>query len=265
MSDGEMDPPGSLESGKGLSTDQPLSSVRVWVMALTVGSIAGFASWTIEEAVHARYGRQSMVLKNASSSPFLAGAEAEERSKALRAAENLETTLVFGSLGAVLGLALGFAGGAARGSARMAMASAAGGLILGALVGVAAIKAVLPAYNWQYLADSNDLIMGILCQIALATAVGASGGAAFGAGLGGRKCALRAALVGLLGAAAGALIYGLVGALAFPLTQTSSPIPETWSMRLLAQLAVATLAAAGAALGALHQTNRARSIPGSAV
>ncbi|MGC8638816.1 MAG: hypothetical protein ACP5XB_02925 [Isosphaeraceae bacterium] len=263
MSQSEMGPPGSTALAGGSNTNQPVSPVRVWVLTLAAGLIAGLASGTIEEVVHARHGRQSTVVNTASSSPFVAGKEAEEKSKVLRAAENLETTLIFGSLGAMLGLALGFAGGAARGSAPMTMAAASGGLILGAAVGVAAIKVVLPVYNWQYLADSNDLIMGILCQIALAMVLGASGGAAFGAGLEGSKCALRAALGGLLGAAAGALIHGLVVAFAFPLARTSSLISEMWGTRLFALLAVVILASAGAASGALYRAGARDLSPGS--
>jgi hypothetical protein len=77
-------------------------------------------------------------------------------------------------------------------------------------------------------------------------AVGAAGGLALGVGLGGGRRIGRAALGGLLGAVAAAVIYIVIGGLAFPLSATHRPIALTWATRLLARLLVTSLAAAGA-------------------
>jgi hypothetical protein len=108
----------------------------------------------------------------------------------------------------------------------------------------------MPIYFRFYDVDKDDLVLSLLIQGGICSAVGAAGGAALGVGVGGRSLTARTLLGGLLGAVAGVAVYQLVGALAFPLDQTTRPISATWATRLFAHLAVATLTAAGAARAA---------------
>lgn len=245
MSPIEVDPPPGATPSKGLTTPRQFPSARVWILALMAGLIAGFTSWLIGEAIHGRFGPPELVVTASPSGGFLGAPEIHKLRMAKRAAQTLEATLTFGSLGAVLGLALGLAGGSARGSARAALSAAIAGAILGGVVGAALTEVVLPIYFRFLNPDTNDLILGILIQVVISSGIGAVGGAAFGIGFGDRSHAVRAALGGLLGATAGVLVYEMVGALAFPTDGTSNLISATWVTRLFARLAVTTLASAG--------------------
>ena len=141
------------------------------------------------------------------------------------------------------------------------MSGAIAGGILGSAVGAALTKVILPIYFRILDPDTNELIVGIMIQVLLSSAIGAAGGASFGVGLGDRSRGFRAALGGLLGGTAGALVYEMVGALAFPLAKTSGPIATTWDARLLAQLAVTILTSGGVAMGALDQAKGAVTSP----
>jgi hypothetical protein len=78
-------------------------------------------------------------------------------------------------------------------------------------------------------------------------AVGALGGLAFAAGLRGRGRIGRGLLGGLLGAAAGAFLYEVIGALAWPDARGIDPIAASWGVRLLAQAIALVSAAVGIA------------------
>ena len=161
-----------------------------------------------------------------------------------------------------MGLALGLAGGTVRSLPERPVAARLSDWSLAALaVGAALTTVILPVYFRVFDPDTNELIVGIALQIVLSSAIGAVGGAAFGFGLGGRSRTLSAVLGGLLGGAAGALVYEMAGALAFPLAKTSSPIAMTWGARLLARLTVTILASVGVAMGALDQGKRAIARP----
>ncbi len=110
--------------------------------------------------------------------------------------------------------------------------------------GAAATGFMLPIYLRILDPDVDDLIVGMMFHVTISSAIGALGGAAFGAGLGDRSRAVRAVVGGLLGAAAAAVVYDIVGAFSFPLDGTSKPISATWSARLFARLAVTILACA---------------------
>jgi hypothetical protein len=253
MSGSEVDPPAGVALAGGLSTCQPFPLVRVWLLTLTAGLIAGFTSWLIEEATHGRFGPPTLLNKSGPAGGLLSAPEIHKLTMAKRAAQTLDATLIFGSLGAVLGLTLGLAGGFARGSARSALSAAIVGSVCGGIVGAAVTRVILAIYFKNLNPNANDLIVGMLFHVAISSAIGAAGGAAFGIGLGDRRCAVRAAVGGLLGAAAGVLVHEMGGAVAFPLAEVTIPIPETWGTRLLACLAVTTLAAVGVAMGALVQ------------
>jgi len=221
------------------------------------GLIAGFSSWLIGEATHGRFGPPTLVAISGSGGGFLSASDVHKLDMAKRAAQTLDATLVFGSLGAVLGLTFGLAGGFARGSARAALSAAIAGLICGGIVGAGVTQVILPIYFEVFNSDTNDLIVGILFYMVISSAIGAVGGAVFGSGLADRSCAVRAAVGGLLGAAAGVLVYQIVGAVAFPIAETTSPISATWGTRLLARLAVTILASVGVAMGAVDQVRGA--------
>ena len=181
----------------------------------------------------------------------LAPAQITSLRNARDAAGSFEATIAFGSLGAVLGLTLGLAGGFARRSARAALIAAIAGSILGGAAGAVMPSVLLPIYFKVHDPDRDDLMLAILIQGGNWSVIGAAAGAAFGIGLGDRGRALRALLGGLLGAIAGMLVYEIVGAVAFPLDETSDPLSATWGTRLFARLAVTIFASAGAAMGAL--------------
>jgi hypothetical protein len=256
MSGLEADPQPAASLDGALITRQPLPRVRVWTLALTAGLVAGFASWLIGEALHGRFNPV------APASGPRANAEMKARSVAeARAAETLEASLAFGSLGAVLGLTLGLAGGTARGSGRAALIAALVGSVLAGAAGAAMSRVLLPIYFGNFDPDRDDLTLALLIQGGNWSVIGAAGGAAFGIGIGGRVRVARALLGGLLGALAGVLVYEIVGALVFPLGGTSHPLSATAGTRLFARLAVAILASAGAARGALDPVKEAGSGP----
>ncbi len=257
MSPIEVDPPPGATPAGGLAMRRQFSPIRVGVLALMAGLIAGFVSWLIGEAIHSRYGPPKLVVIAASTGGFLDSAEIQKRGTAKRAGQMLEANLTFGSLGAILGLALGLAGGSARGSVRGALRAAIVGSILGGSVGAAVSQMILPIYYRFFNPDTNDLILGIMVQLVISSAIGAVAGGAFGIGFGDRSHAVRAALGGLGGAIAGALVYQMVGAIAFPLDETSNPISATGSTRLFARLAVTTLASAGIAMTVFDQVKGA--------
>ncbi len=253
MASSKLDLPVSAAPIAAASQARPFSRVRVWVLALTAGLFAGFAAWLIGEVIHGRIGPPTLVNISGPGGGFVSAPEILKLRAAKRAAQTLDTTLVFGTLGAILGLALGLGGGYARGSARAAMNAAIAGTVFGAIVGAAATQVMLPVYYGILNPDTNDLSVGFLFHIVISSAIGAVAGAAFGAGLDGRRCAVRVAVGGLLGAALGVLAHQTVGALAYPLAETTSPISATWGTRLLARLAVTILVSVGAALGAVDQ------------
>ena len=250
-------PPAGSESPR-----RRMSSPRVWGLALLAGAVAGLAAWSIGEVVHARVAPPKMVVTASPTGGFLSGDEILRRSTSKRSAQLLEAGLTFGSLGAALGLALGLAGGVAGGSARASWRPALAGLVLAGLAGAAVPQVVLPTYYRVVNPDTNELFVGIMTQVVLSAVIGLAAGAAFGIGFGRRSHVVNAAIGGTLGAIAGALVYEMAGAIAFPMDETSTPISVTAVTRLFARLAVSILAAAGMAMAALNQGEPA--IPSSA-
>ena len=78
--------------------------------------------------------------------------------------------------------------------------------------------------------------------------LGAAAGLAVAIGLGEPRLIGRAMVAGLAGAVLGAVAFDVVGAFAFPLAKTDSPISRTWASRLLARLLVTIGTAATLAL-----------------
>jgi hypothetical protein len=167
-------------------------------------------------------------------------------------------TVSFAQQGAILGAILGLAGGLARRSARAGLLAALVGLALGAAAAAGAAYGLLPVYYDKFDPQEDPLIYTLFTHGAIWAAAGTAAGLAFGLGLGGRRRWVRGALGGLLGGVAATMLYDMVGALAFPLDKTNDPVSATLVTRLFAQLAVAVLVAAGAALGTRGPTESTR-------
>jgi hypothetical protein len=236
------DEPDAAPRGESTAVCRSSPRLLIWALALTAGLAAGSVAWLVGEAVHDRF--QPRLLATGGI-PSIEEARAGEH--AMRSALTLQAAVAFGLLGSALGASLGLAGGGVRRSARSSLIGGAFGAILGGVAGAVASFALLPVYFQFYDPDRDDLPLALLIQGGIAAAVGAVGGAAFGMGDRGRVS--RALLGGLVGAVAGVLIYEVVGALAFPLDQTTKPISATPASRLLGRIIVATLASAGTAMG----------------
>ena len=154
-----------------LTVSRKLSPVRVWVLAVTSGLIAGFGSWQIGETYHGRF-VPALIQTKGTGSPEVVNANFDAR----QAAEASETTVAYGALGAVLGFALGLAGGAARGSVRMAVIAAIVGMTLGGAAGAGMTRVLLPIYLKNILnSDKGDLMLAILIHGGCWSLIGAAG------------------------------------------------------------------------------------------
>jgi hypothetical protein len=159
-----------------------------------------------------------------------------------------DATLAYGLQGSILGLLLGLAGVVAGGGARAALLAIPAGLLVGGL-GAAASLGLFQLWMRHQDPIAGDLALSLLTHGGVWAAVGAGGGLAFGLGMGLRPARLvRAALGGLAGGALGAVIYEVVGSLAFPIAQTGHPYASEAAPRFLAHAAVDILAALGAGL-----------------
>jgi hypothetical protein len=165
-------------------------------------------------------------------------------------AETHNATLGYGLLGVSLGVCLGLAGGLMRGQVRRAALGSIVGLIAGGALVVAVSLVLVPFFYRTLLVDplSPDLTIPLLVHAGAWATAGAAGGLAFGVGQGvNRRCLASAVIGGLIGGALGAAAFELLGALAFPLAETSRPLALTWTARLVGRLLVATLVAIGTA------------------
>jgi hypothetical protein len=234
-------PPAEPPTGPRPPGEQPARSGRVWSLALGAGLVGGLLGWLTAEAAillvkpeTAMFNAMGVMIESVTR-------QGEIKALATRA------HLSFGLLGAWLGLALGLAGGLARRSARQAMIAGLAGLVAGGIVGASASMALVPVYQAHRDANpgTTDLTVPMLVLGGIWVLVGASGGLAFGLGLGGKGRIAGAMVGGLIGAAFGTLAFAVIGATAFPLDKTHLPISESWPSRLAARLSVALLAALG--------------------
>jgi MFS family permease len=225
-----------------------------WTVTLVAGVVAGLVAWLGGEACLNRIKPP----RHAVNSKGLVLNLTDRREVSIADAKN--AGLAFAFLGTSLGVGLGVAGGLTRRSGRAATAAALLGLIVGAAAGAGMSLALLPPYN-GYKAQhpdeaSRDVILPLLVHAGIWSAVGASGGLAFGFGLGARRVLPRIVLGGIAGAALGTIVYELIGAVAFPAAQTTQFVSATGPTRLFARLAVTLLAAAGVAVAASEPDNR---------
>jgi hypothetical protein len=248
----EANPPSADSFAIERSAGPTLPRVGVWALALTAGLIAGLGSWLIGEKYHGRFDPVMVKSISARSSR----AEINARFIAKQAGDISETTLAFAALGSVFGFTLGLAGGAVRQSAGAALFASLVGLVLGGVAAGAITWFAQPFYYKYMLSDNNDLVMAVLFHGVVCCSIGALGGLAFSIGLGDWKRGVSIIFGGLIGAMAGVLLYEFVGSIACPGDGITNPLSNTSGTRLCARLAVTTLAAAGAALGAFDRINK---------
>jgi hypothetical protein len=167
----------------------------------------------------------------------------------LNAARLCSATYTFATMGGLLGLALGLAGGLGRRSVKRGAGAAIVGLVLGTAVTALVARLLVSNFLSRHDPQSGDLLLPLLTQGAVWSAIGASAGLAFGIGYGGRRRWQSTLVGGLLGAAAAAVVYQFAGALVFPTSNTDLPLASATAARALAQFLAATFSALGAVLG----------------
>jgi hypothetical protein len=225
-------PPETLDSSGGWG--------RLLGMALAAGLLAGVVAWLAGEAILEAY--------RAVLSPKIQREVDVEAVRQFAKAHLTSASGTFTALGAILGLSLGLAGGLARRSASAGARAALLGCVIGSIAGVSCSLLVLPNFFKNQDPQSQDLVLPLLTIGSICSAVGATGGLAFGIGLGGRDRWRKSLLGGLLGAGLGAVVYEVVGAIAFPAGKTELAISITQGTRAMLHVLVAALAAVGSAL-----------------
>jgi|GEM_PF-2024621 len=246
--------------GAGVPEPPPFSlaenripTVRCWGLAILAGLVAGVVSWLGGEAI---YGRFIPPLIATSGFPTIEEIQAAKRAR--NAGVTMEAGLTAVMMGAALGLMLGLAGGGVRKSGRAAAIAGLAGLFLGGVGAAVATWSLMPAFLRIYDPDKDVLLVALLVHGSIATVIGAGVGTAFGAGISGGIRGERHGLIGrtilggLLGAAAGMLIFQIVGMMVFPLDHTTLPVSKSSNSRLASHVLLTLLASAGAARGALQ-------------
>ena len=233
----------------GLRPNAPMPPTgRLVAWALGAGLLAGVASWLIGELARDTF-RPPLYQQNVMGHVLMKATFADQSSADFRNA-----TLAFAVLGGFMGGVLGIAGGlAARRSTAAGTKAAAVGVVFGSLVGAICSLGLLPVYfralDVAQEQLSRDLVLPLMIHSGIWAACGLAAGIVFGLGLGvGMAQVARSGIGGLIGAALGACIYELTGAMVFADHMTTNPLSLTWSTRLLARLLVATLSAVMAAV-----------------
>jgi hypothetical protein len=232
----------------GLRPNAPMPPTgRLVAWALGAGLLAGVASWLIGELARDTF-RPPLYQQNVMGHVLMKATFADQSSADFRNA-----TLAFAVLGGFMGGVLGIAGGLARRSTAAGTKAAAVGVVFGSLVGAICSLGLLPVYfralDVAQEQLSRDLVLPLMIHSGIWAACGLAAGIAFGLGLGvGMAQVARSGIGGLIGAALGACIYEITGAMVFADHMTTSPLSLTWSTRLLARLLVATLSAVMAAV-----------------
>jgi len=208
---------------------------RLWIAALAAGVVAGALGWLGGEAIHGLFLPPIRTVS---------GAEAAEDLKAANIGLEKEANIAFAMLGGAVGLALGLAGGVSRRSVGGAAVAAVAGLVLGTAAAFGAALPLIAIASHSVDRMNDDMVFSILLLGGIASAIGLSGGLAFGIGLGDPRRIIPAALGGLLGAALGTAFYQVLGTLVFPLDQSAAPLPTTGTSRLVARMAIPLFIAA---------------------
>jgi hypothetical protein len=211
---------------------------RLVSLTIAAGLIASVVSFLAGEVIMKRYESDLLPTLKISPSP--------EDIQRWRGAQLYSATFTYLSMGGLFGLAMGLAGGLGRRSVAAGIKAAVLGLMLGGAAAACVALVVVPIFHQRRDPQSVDLVIPLLTHGAMWLTVGACGGLALGLGLGGRG-RWAAALAGAMGGAAVAtIVYEIVGAIAFASNRTDLPVSSSVATRGMAQLLVATLAAAGA-------------------
>ena len=207
--------------------------VRVWALTLAIALSAGLGAWT--------YSEMSRVAEVGSGKRGGGGAP-----RVLTEVPATQNAIVaYSALGLALGLGLGLAGGLIRFSVLRILLAVLVGVVLGGLAGREVSTYTLPVYYNNVM--SGDLVYSLLVHGATWTAIGAAAGLAFGLGRGEWRSLPRYLVGGAVGALIGAIIYEITGII-FPLAMTDRPLPNSPEIRLIAQIFIGGMVAAGAVL-----------------
>jgi hypothetical protein len=255
---------GADPSGQGSDqcADRSRASRRAWLLVIAFGAAAGVAAWGVGEGARAGF-TPSFRMTPEQAARFSVGSVLVWTRARLREAMTKTALASYGALGAALTASLGAAGAMARRRGARGAALGTAGLPIGAAAAVAAAWALVPIYHdyhdWLYNQQRpSGVVIPMLVQGGIVTAIGIAGGLALGLGLGGAGSAARASLGGALGGAIAVVCCGVLSALAFPGLETAQPIPPTAALRLLAHASAALLIAAGALASAEHLAMRRR-------
>ncbi len=217
--------------------------------------VAGFASWGVGE--YPQFGFTPTLTPVQTQAGTVMSVSFEEETRVHR----LNATLGAGVLGSLVGITIGLSAGLSRGRSFPAIASGVLGAILGTALAVAAATLLLPIFFRKFSADQeaslNDLLTPLLVRSGIWGAIGAAGGLALAAGLERWGRLGMCVVAGIAGGAVGAVVYEVVGALAFASARTSQPIANVWAARLLAGLCatigITVFAGLGAASSGHHR------------
>jgi hypothetical protein len=213
--------------------------MRAWVSGIGAALVAAFLAWGIGEKTYNYY--QPSIKK-----PISRDFTAMNREERIAAQKN--TTLAFGTFGAVLGLLSGLAGGAARRTIAGGMRAALAGLLLGGITAAAVSYGLAPVFARYYSDEGQSLLLSFLVRGAICAVVGTTAGLALGWGWQAAPGIPRALIGGLAGGVCGTVAFEVVNAVLFPGDRNDAVIPSSTSARLLAYLLVAVGAASGAVL-----------------
>lgn len=206
------------------------------LVVLAASVVAGLIAWGLGEspAVRVAPRESNLVVMGQVTETVATTAEA------IREAERLSAIRSVAAFGAVLGLAMGVVSGLTARGTRAAVVAGAVGLVAGGIAGAVAPIAALPLFEAMRTPGKQELLPVLLMHVALWAPVGAAAGLAFGLGRSSSPAPIAgAAVTGALGGAIGAVVFQVVGTLAFPLSGVDTLRPTTLVSRLASRLLVA--------------------------
>ena len=247
-------PPTSDVSTPGVDASVP--GRRLWSTVLLTAIVAGAIAWGIGETRLVRVDAEETDVT-------LMGRKLRSATaQTVQAAQTMTAIKVFSVFGALLGAAGGISGGLARFAPRSGLSAAVIGMIVGGGSGGLAAFVMVPIHSRLVDEGGSEFLTSFVAHAGIWTPVGAAAGLALGLGLrraGGRGLGLGllSLVGGALGATFAAILYELIGALAFPLGGTSQPISTTPGSRCLALILLAVIVLT-TALAVATNTNQRR-------
>jgi hypothetical protein len=217
--------------------------VRIWTFALSGGLLAGLIAWSLGEPLRTQFEPEKEMAK------IFGVPQMATTYRTNAVAELKNATVAYAIQGAALGLMLGLAGGLSQGHVRRAVGAGLSGLVLGGLIVAGISYGLLHALGLAAQPSRGELTLGFQIHLAGWVPAGAIGGLALAWGVGRSSRVFGATVGGALGAALGTMAYEILGALAFPYSDTARLISATWGTRLMARLFVAIMAGGGAVVG----------------